>query len=408
MVQSNASRLREAGHTPKIPLEIGINTLKNSIKWVMVYGEPIIDAIVYFVERSAMIVAEDTPVSHKHKDKDKVFIKAINEFKTTPYPSLPPEALGKILNIAKFNPKTHLYCNEKDGVSFFHVMQCLIGACAITIAIMKPIRDTELAGLLRSCLDPEPTDGGAFLTHENNKSGSMGLNDKIRRPIPFVSAHAIQLLQRLGTRLVKFYGDTSPHASELFYFPSTRALGKPSGNRMRHRIDKCIKAFCDQINMPIDKYGRRWYVRIHELRKFFILSMHQHEQYYTDEALRYQAGHTNRDHLDDYLSGDIPRDEICHYEAECIDEKLISLELGKILREDNAGLTALYDHIRKHFGVVSIKSRNTKQYFDLLEKMIYRKEILLSVYTIQLEDYNGNVSDNEIAIKFGQTKDEKF
>ncbi|WP_426111980.1 hypothetical protein [Pseudomonas sp. DSP3-2-2] len=403
----NRARLRKAGHTEKIPLTTGIRGISASIKWVMVYGDALVDSIIYYTQQSLRINMDGSPYSHKHRAKHKDFLTTIDNFMSTPYEELPSFPLGAALHITTLNPQSRS-SDPAEGVSFIHVMQSFIGACTVMIASMKPMREGEISSLERICLDIDTVDGGAFMTHENKKSGSMGLNDDIRRPIPYVTARAIQLLQRLGTALTKIYGDDSEYASKLFYFPSAVGFTKPSGKGLDFRIDKCVKAFCDQISLPIDKFGRRWYIRKHELRKFFIITMHQHAEMSSNEALRHQAGHLAFDSLGKYLAGELPRDEICQYEAECIDEKLIKLEQGLLNRNENSGLAALYDDVSKMFGVRSVKSRNKRQYFNLLQKLLYAKDIMIITYTIHAENFDGEVWDTDIAIKYGNKSDEKF
>lgn len=395
-------------HTNKIPYSIGMHILEKSIEWIMVYGQPIINATCALVEKfESSEFKTNFPVGHAHTHKERYFKSIIGEFETTPFELLKTTPLATKLNITSLQSMDNRK-PSKDDICFLTALNSLIGACAITIAIMKPLRVKELASIERHSLSANDPDEGAFLTHTSQKSGMFGFNPNIRRPIPYITAYAIQLLQVLGSRLQKIYSDHSPRGNILFYFPTGRGFGKPENKKLSSRIDKAIGIFCDVIETAIDVNGRRWYPKTHELRKFFILTMHDHEDKFSEEPLRYHAGHVDRSHLDDYLSGEIPSDEKIKYDCECVDDKLLQLELGELDPRKHSGLTALYNDIRFTFGIDSIKSRKKEEYYDFLGSMIHNGKVELSTYYIKLESYDGTVFDIDIALKYGEHTDENY
>jgi len=212
----------------------------------------------------------------------------------------------------------------------------------------------------------------------------------------------------LGNGLKEVYQDTSPHSEQLFYFPSSKGLTKPSGEGLGHRLDVAIRSFCDIIELPIDIHGRRWYIKTHEMRKFFILTMYNNSQVYADESIKYQAGHADHRYFQAYLAGDIPEEEILKYNIESIEDKLAQLEAGDISEIENQGLVALYKRILSTMGITSLKSRNKYEFHQFLEALLASDELLICIYTVRLTTYESEVLDTDIAFKYGESADEKF
>jgi hypothetical protein len=252
-----------------------------------------------------------------------------------------------------------------------------------------------------------PLFGGAYLEHLQGKTGVMGINLQIARDIPSIAARGIQYLQVLGVRLSAIYGDNSDHASDLFYFPG-QGFKAPRGKSNSSRVNRCIDTFCDIINTPMDKNGRRWYLRVHEMRKFFLLITHRHQGTLVTEALRLAAGHVDPTHIDAYTAVDSYDDECIRFESECIEDKLIALDMGKIDRGSNEGLVKLYELCCHHFKVNSLSSVSAAETHSLLIDLRRNQTYEISTYAITSVNYDAEVLEMEFAIRIGGKVDEKF
>lgn len=273
--------------------------------------------------------------------------------------------------------------------------------------MLKPIRSSELSKLNRNCLSTNTGSGGAFMRHRVGKTGALGINDEIERPIPYLAAYAIQLLQVLGASLSRIYEDKSEYAKQLFYIPG-RGFKRLTGKYADWKLNLCIDSFCDSIKLPSDKLGRRWYVRVHEMRKFFLLIVHRHVGDSSKELLRYLAGHSNYRHIDDYVAYDVSDSEAVRYESECIDDKLIALEKGLLPKNQNQGLLALHTKVLKDFNVTSISTLNNKEFLKYLDRLAHQPDFAINTYTIRLETYDDEVFAIDFAIRLGELKDAKF
>ncbi|MFP0194993.1 hypothetical protein ACKJSM_07425 [Pseudomonas sp. PHC1] len=399
--------IRIDGHTKKIPYSIGMYALDKAIQWIMVYGKAIVGATLEIISAFHNIPpGELKGRSNRHLQRQKIFEQIISSYSTQPYEGLPAQPLIDALNISKLTSQSHQECTSKN-MTFAVALECFVAACALVIGFTKPIRINELSTILRDSLSYQTNEEGAFIRQPILKK-RVPIAPNIRRPIPYIASVAVQLLAVLGNGLKGIYQDTSPHSEHLFYFPSSRGFNQPSGKGVDARIDYAMRSFCDIIEIPVDIYGRRWYIKVHEMRKFFIVTMYNHAKVYADDAIRHQAGQDDPRYLHDYLSGDVPEEEIIKYNIENIEDKLIELELGNLNESENQGLVALYKQILSTMNITSLKSRNKFEFDQFLQALLASDGLLITTYTIRLTTYESEVFDTEIALKYGEAQDEKF
>lgn len=401
-----SSQLRQPGHTKLIPMEIGFQCLNQASRWVLIYGKSIVQSLTFYTQRFSDIDNCDHSITVAHKMKINLFNQTKHRWMTEAVEGLPAQPLDQALNITRLRARRR-HGNPLNESNFESIVSSFIGACAIVIGMLKPIRSSELGNLYRNCLYYDKNFGGAFLRHSARKTGRLGINSEIDRPIPYLAAYTIQLLQILGNQLSETFDDKSEHSDHLFYFPS-RSFKRPGSKRNEFKVDSCIDMFCDAIEIPIDKLNRRWYVRVHEMRKFFLLIVHRHEGDAVKDMLRYLAGHANPSHLDDYIAHHPSDAEAIRYESECIDDKLIALEKGEIPQEDNQGLVALYTQTLTQFGVTSISTINKTELLRYLDNVSSQPDFDIASYTVRLEDYNNEIHAIDFAIKMGRKADAKY
>lgn len=404
LISEYAAILRPPSHTPLIPLGIGLLAINKACEWILNYGSCIVEATISFSQACKDIDSRyqsSTASYQKSKwynaNKDTWLLSDMEETAGVP--------LINIFDIDTYQPAIRQGIH--NGINNFRsVIFGFVGACAILIAMMKPIRMSELANLNRMCLGGEENGEGSFLNHRQGKSGNIGESSYVSRPIPWIVARAVQLLQLMGSQLSAIFDDMSDHSRDLFYIPA-RGFTRSNSESLEGTLDDCINTFCDFIETPVDTKGRRWYIRVHEMRKFFLLIMHRHEGEQVKPLLGYAAAHTDDSHTDEYTAPHEEYDEYILYESECIEDKLINLESGKV-SPGNDGLQALYRYALHYFEVTSISAIREQDYHALLSELRACGVFEVTTYTILLTDYNDNVTGIDFAIRFGESRDEKF
>jgi len=211
-----------------------------------------------------------------------------------------------------------------------------------------------LTNLKRNCLRQDA--GGYWINFNLGKSNAGEAWQDEDRPIPFIVAKAIHLLQSLGKGLTKLLGEDRKVGDNLFYLPKT--LGKGASADSGYLLNYHLDIFCDYVGLQPDSEGRRWYVRIHEMRKWFLLLLFWSGRFDVLDAARWIAGHTDAAHIYAYIEKEFPGEELPQIEAEySIDRMYRRDQERKRAKSDTGnedGVDALYDAVLRHFNVESL------------------------------------------------------
>jgi len=392
------------GHTKLIPLEVGLEAINKAAEMIICFGEQIVEAISAFSELYTQ---------QKNKHYRQIFaqlIKAMFMDKLSDWPSdakFGGTPLFTRYNVTSFTSRTRAEDIDK-GITFKSLHLAFYGACAILIGMCKPIREGELHTLNLDCLNSEFEEGGAELIQTLEKSGRLGERQQIKRPIPSLTAKAIQLLQVLAARLKKIYGDEDgPSRDYLFYIP-TRCLSAPNGKALGKTLTSAIDTFCVIADLPKEEDGKPRKIRVHEMRKFFLLVMHSHHEGYLRRTLSYAAGHIQEAQIDSYISFSHDDPERVNYESQCVGDRLISLERGCTPSEGNDGLCALYNHVCDHFNVHTIQSLSGQHFIRFLNLLQRSGTYKSTLYSIKILTPHGTLTNLEFAIKFEGKQDDKY
>ncbi|GKQ45674.1 MULTISPECIES: hypothetical protein [Pseudomonas] len=400
-----SDNIQLSGHTNLIPLSIGLDALNQAVKWILHFGPAIIQMTVELAKKSTELKKNSSP-KHRGAKLTRHFLSLNKSIFCVDPKTQQTASLKDAIDMKKL-PYHSGRKNDVSANDFKSIIEAFVGACALVISILKPIRDTELHNLRRDCLDKEDTSGGVLLQHEQLKAGALGINPQISQAIPSITARAIQLLQLMGGQLAEIFDDNSEGSTLLFYYPS-KGYGVPSNKSMSYKVNMCLDKFCDIIETPKDEFGRRWYIRVHEMRKFFLFVMHRHEGDKITEILRRAAGHSDRKHIYSYIAEEDVDYDVVRFTSECVEDRLVALSKHQVNKESNQGLFALYHYACEHFGVSSISGMKYDQLIGLLSQMRLTGRYEISTYIVKLKGYSSEVISLGVAIKFGEIKDEKF
>ncbi|SMF13783.1 hypothetical protein [Pseudogulbenkiania subflava] len=334
---------RPNGHTPLMPINTGLVYLDVAMRFVHLYG----DAIVGLY----LDVVSNTQVKSKSRPD------ALNttlKRQAQHWCVASGKPITTILNITQFaGPGRQVrrdFHRYRANPTLDEGLRVLIGSCIVCMAILKPSREEELTHLKRNCLRQD--DNGYWLNFQLGKSNVKGVEawQEADRPVPVITARAIQLLQRLGAGLCDIFGGTTKHADNLFYLPTM--AGNSALSADSKLLNTHLDDFCDFVGLPPDSEGRRWYVRIHEMRKWFLLLLFWSGRFDVLDAARWIAGHTDAAHIYAYIEKEFPGESLPQIEAQYSEERLRRLEKGQSGVED--GANALYETVLKHFNVNSL------------------------------------------------------
>jgi len=333
---------RLSSHNLFMPVNVGLTYLNEAIRFIHIYGDAIVGHYL-------AVESSRTPESTQES------LDAAVQSLAGDWCVASGEPVAHLLNISGFvrDQAKPDFERFRSCPTLGETLRVLIGACIVSIALLKPSREGELTHLKRGCLSENGS--GYSLNFSLGKSNTGEAYQHASRPIPVITARAIHLLQRLGSGLADLFNDDRKTASNLFYLP--KLDGAPGALAADGKLlNMHLDALCDFVGLPPDKHGRRWYVRVHEMRKWFLLLLFWSGRYDVLDAARWIAGHTNVLHIYAYIEREFPGEELPKLEAEYSVERLRALEAhgNDLPSAGEFGLDQLYEVVLRHFNVNSL------------------------------------------------------
>lgn len=288
--------VKAPGRFRNLPQELVLSSLRQSVEFLLSHGDIIVDGYLHMMSE------------WKRSNLPFVQFARSNAFKN----SLPKglRALGVAQWCVRRLPDGHrptmqhippaVYFKElRANVGLYDLLQVLYGAALLMLGTLSARRVGELEELPLNCLDKSRT----RIVFFNRKSAEGDMREREMRPVPRVAVRTIEMLQRLASEL-KSLGLAKGHQM-LFGAPS-RMTGLPCKGVGGCYTGRLLDMLCDYIQTPLDEYGRRYYIRQHQLRRFFVTLFFWGGAFGGLDTLRWFLGHTDPEHLWHYISESIP------------------------------------------------------------------------------------------------------
>ncbi|TQL30720.1 hypothetical protein FB443_11057 [Vibrio crassostreae] len=207
----------------------------------------------------------------------------------------------------------NVFTLRRKNPSLLNLYSVLIGCIQVLTGIIMAKRQNELVSLkshgnLEPNVDPASIKGQQnefFLKAKLKKSGDGGKlerNATIKRPIPRSFAILIWKLEQFNQAITKEKCNRSPLA--LFNFIHTHTMMIEQCNENSYNIH--LDTVCDFFETPLVNFGggdiRRYYVRQHQLRRFFAMVFFWSKGFDGLDSLRWMLGHTDIEHLHHYIT----------------------------------------------------------------------------------------------------------
>lgn len=188
------------------------------------------------------------------------------------------------------------YRKFRANEGLWELLRVLYGAVQITVGTLMARRVRELTGLVAgSCLDKD----GEYLIFELGKSGALDQRETEAKPIPPVAARFIREIERLQGGLLEL--GLIESRQSLFSYPCGAGNNVLSEDYEVY-FSNTNDYFCDYFELPVDGEGRRYYIRQHQLRRFFAMLFFWSNSFGGLETLRDFLGHTNAEHVYNYIT----------------------------------------------------------------------------------------------------------
>lgn len=292
----NSISHKKKGRTPNIPIDIALTYLDHSIRWVIDYGEDLIGVWKHCeLEWARIRKNENTRRDHYAK---RVF-DSVN---------LPASLKPLQLKRYNVNQTAVTISGIRSNLSIEEAMECLYAACFIVIATFTARRKEEIMTLTVDCVEKQYD--GYVLDFNAEKISFSNRPVKLQRPIPDLVFHAVRIIKSIQ----QDHSDRSldsENSQLLFSIEKGGRLVKPSAWYICKKLD----FFADIVEIPTftkqeETQPRRWYLRPHELRRFFAYTFFWSSPDSNLETLSWFLGHLNAEDSEHYITNIIAGSEI--------------------------------------------------------------------------------------------------
>lgn len=271
-------------------------------------------------------------------------------------------------SIAKLENRFDALRNNK-GLG--ELIRIYYGCVQIVVGALMARRRTELTALKTgSCLD----ESRRYLVFGKAKSTRLleGRRIDVARPIDEIAVEMIEKLIEIQDIYLELgFIDKLGNLFDAVSLQDPTELVPVT--RYRQCYEQNIDYFCDYFETPL-RDGKRFYIRNHQLRRFFALSFFWGSGFGGMDTLRWFMGHTDPQHLYRYITENTPGEVLRHAKSQFLSETL----------DEH---TELRELISARFGTVDFTVLNTDELEEYIDEMIIDGEV--DVEPEFIEDDNG-------------------
>lgn len=235
-------------------------------------------------------------------------------------------------------------------------IQILIGAIMARrvgeLIALKPIgnlcHSESIVSNSKMFIDPNSIDGQSleykliFVLKKSGIGGKYGENKTTTRPIPRAIAGFIFKLERFNQKVLD--SEISKGKMSLFNYVNPQCF-KLSGCNV-YSFYFASDLFCDYFETDCIEYkgsNRRYYIRTHQLRRFFAMVFFWSKGFDGIDVLRHMLGHTDFAHLYNYITESLSGEVLNGVKATYLAER--------VLNDDLEDIDKLRKTIANQFGV---------------------------------------------------------
>ncbi|MVW84785.1 integrase [Pseudomonas sp. PB101] len=254
--------------------------------------------------------------------------------------------------------KTEYFNKLRSNSGFLDLIGVYIGSVQLVVGVLMARRVTEMCGLQsNSCFD----DSEQWLLFYNGKStrSLFGLRRRVARPIEPIAVEMIKNLIHMQKVLVRIgYID---NMMTLFATPSFKGINSLT-NASLTSYNRNLDLLCDYFETPLNHLNQRYYIRQHQLRRFFAMLFFYCGSFAKLDTLQWMLGHGDIKHVWHYITettdGAVLESAKAHYVAESMQGENIQY------------FTDLANLIKKRYGTEDFSLLDTNDLEDHILDLI--------------------------------------
>ncbi|MEH6486115.1 MULTISPECIES: hypothetical protein [Pseudomonas] len=319
-------KMKGKGRYRSLPQEVVFSSFRNAVEFYLRLGQPLIDGYLALAREAD---ARGCTVGDLTQCETRELIpKRLREIGVSTWDLLTGFrgqncGGGSALFFKRFR------ANE----GLLQLFEVLYGAIWIILATLSARRSGELRDLATdTCLVKRSH--GYYLQFDLRKRNFGKTRERTLRPIPNLAARCILSLSDLHHKLSLLGSVKTP--DRLFSKPRYREVGLSAMTSVD--VAKVLNRFSDYFQVQQDPAGRRYYIRTHQMRRFFAMTFFWAGGFGGLDTLRWFLGHTNVEHVYHYITESVPGEVLRRVGAEYASAALLAgqsntEELGKLLAE---------------------------------------------------------------------------
>jgi hypothetical protein len=357
-----------AGRFRSLPSQVVFSAVRDSIEFYLKHGSKIVDG---FCRTVLYCKKENLPLS---KLTDQQFQKVVGDDLT----SIGVENLGMSRRAVDTpyaselkGTKSEYFRKLRSNHGLIELVKILIGCTQVVTGALMGRRIGELMDLhAKDCLDVTEQ----WLVFVNRKStyNLFGTRQLEARPIEPIAVKMIKNLVRMQ-KILKRLGFIS-ELQGLFASPSSRGdavLSKVSVYGFNQNLD----LFCDYFETQTNEDGKRYYIRQHQLRRFFAMLFFYSSSFGGLETLQWMLGHTDVKHVWHYLTESMDGATLRGAKAQFVAEALHS---GNV-----ASFESLAALLKARYGTEDFTIVDTEELEDYLSDLMEEGSVEIEPEFIQ-------------------------
>jgi len=285
----------QAGRFRTLPSRVVFGAVRNAIEFHIKHGRMIVDG---FCRIALHCRVKSIPASELTDSSVRNIIGGELRKLGVEGLGLSRRAAGTVYAHRTKGSISEYYSDFRANKGLLELLKVYIGSAQIVIGALMGRRIGELKDLHASnCLDLSEQ----WLVFENRKSthNLFGLRQIEIRPIEPISVQMIRNLVRMQ-KILKRLGYIS-ELKEIFSSPSTHGVLSLT-NVSSHTYNQNLDFFCDYFETETNYDSKRYYIRQHQLRRFFAMLFFYSSSFGGLETLQWMLGHTDIKHVWHYIT----------------------------------------------------------------------------------------------------------
>ncbi len=254
--------------------------------------------------------------------------------------------------------KEDYYCKLRNNNGLYELLAVYAGAVQLTVGILMARRVSELYTLnAGDCLDETEQ----WLVFMNAKSTRhlFGMRRKAARPIEPIAVDMIKTLIRMQRVLVRI--GYIPKLTSLFAMPDFKGARKlTDGSVYLH--NRNLDLFCDYFQTPLNAKDERYYLRQHQLRRFFAMLFFYCGSFAKLDTLQWMMGHSDPQHIYRYITESMDGAVLAGAKAHVAAERVIE--------GDDENFQDLAQLLRARYGAKDFTTIDVHDLEDQIQELV--------------------------------------